>query len=210
MSICRVVAVMRNNARVCVCSNDICPPQTCEICSDPHIGRHFSARVSFLLFRSQNKKRVCPRRPRGCTFWGCDLRLSEYSILCYLIKCVWEQLAVFCSHDSLPLSKKHTQKTQICSTFLSDFSFYSFSWRRSGDEKCESCKSVTEMDHFKVAGVTFIPHICRINTFWNDWWVFCFCCFVSPSVRSPPLSWLMQIYIYSAGPCRGKLTGRLH
>lgn len=109
-----------------------------------------------------------------------------------------------------PQKKTKKTKTQICSTSLSDFSFYSFSWRRNGDEKCESCKSVTEMDHFKVAGVTFIPHICRINTFWNDWWVFCFCCFVSPSVRSPPLSWLMQIYIYSAGPCRGKLTGRLH
>lgn len=138
---------------------------------------------------------VCQNIP-SCVIW---LSVSENSSLFSVLM------------TRFPSEKKQKKtKTQICSTSLSDFSFYSFSWRRSGDEKCESCKSVTEMDHFKVAGVTFIPHICRINTFWNDWWVFCFCCFVSPSVRSPPLSWLMQIYIYSAGPCRGKLTGRLH
>lgn len=140
VSICRVVAVMRNNARVCVCSNDICPPQTSEICSDPHIGRHFSARVSFLLFRSQNKKRVCPRRPRGCTFWGCDLRLSEYSILCYLIKCVWEQLAVFCSHDSLPLRKK--QKKQKCRSAALPCPIFLFTVFPEGEAGMKNVKAV--------------------------------------------------------------------
>ena len=177
---------MRNNACVCVVMRFVLlKPVKTPL-------RHFSACVSFYCFVPRIRKVYvcgglgavhfgvetsdCHNIP-SCVIW---LSVSENSSLFSVL------MTRFPSEKQKNTHKK--KKPQICSTFLSK--------GEMGMKKCESCKSVIEMDHFKAAGVTFVPHICWINTFWNDWWIFCFCRFVSPSVRSPPLSWLMpNIYL---------------